>query len=177
MALLVCTACPEGCTDVLVSVFDLLMDFSLRYITKFLKLSEDLSHASAQFGHVDHPAGHVERLVDVWSPSLSFPPWTSTTRMNLDNRRMVSLTSPPQNQSLCLLYYFLVKFIIFYVLFSSFLFIVFDYKSYKYVIFVHEVRIDCLPLYFELKLFVLCRTFHCFLVSYPSKHASKSLDL
>ncbi|KAF3561858.1 hypothetical protein DY000_02016384 [Brassica cretica] len=34
MALLVRTACPEGCTDVLASVFDLLMDFSLRYITK-----------------------------------------------------------------------------------------------------------------------------------------------
>ncbi|KAF3540373.1 hypothetical protein F2Q69_00021276 [Brassica cretica] len=34
MALLVGTACPEGCTDVLASVFDLLMDFSLRYITK-----------------------------------------------------------------------------------------------------------------------------------------------
>ncbi|WZZ34341.1 hypothetical protein YC2023_017742 [Brassica napus] len=29
-----CTACPEDCTDVLASVFDLLMDFSLRYITK-----------------------------------------------------------------------------------------------------------------------------------------------
>ncbi|KAF3593338.1 hypothetical protein DY000_02021180 [Brassica cretica] len=34
MDLLVRTAYPEGCTDVLASVFDLLMDFSFRYITK-----------------------------------------------------------------------------------------------------------------------------------------------
>ena len=34
IALFVRPACPEGCTDVLTSVFDLLMDFSLRYITK-----------------------------------------------------------------------------------------------------------------------------------------------
>ena len=34
MAPLVRTTCPEDCTDVLASVFDLLMDFSLRYITK-----------------------------------------------------------------------------------------------------------------------------------------------
>ncbi|WZY93615.1 hypothetical protein YC2023_065944 [Brassica napus] len=34
MALFVRPACPEGCTDVLASVFDLLMDFSLGYITK-----------------------------------------------------------------------------------------------------------------------------------------------
>ncbi|KAF2549268.1 hypothetical protein F2Q70_00022393 [Brassica cretica] len=52
-----------------------------------LKLSEDLSHARTQFGHVDHPGSHMERPAGVWiipRASLSFPPWTSTTIMNLD---------------------------------------------------------------------------------------------
>ncbi|KAF2559064.1 hypothetical protein F2Q68_00016460 [Brassica cretica] len=56
LAVLVSTACPEGCTDVLASVTDPMMDFSLSYFTKgrLLKLSNDLSHTSTQLGRADH---------------------------------------------------------------------------------------------------------------------------
>ncbi|WZZ77458.1 hypothetical protein YC2023_098030 [Brassica napus] len=57
MALLVCPACPEGCTEVLASVSDPMMDFYLSYFTKtwILELSKDLFHNSKQLGSADHP--------------------------------------------------------------------------------------------------------------------------
>ncbi|KAF3495100.1 hypothetical protein DY000_02052061 [Brassica cretica] len=57
MARLVHPACPEGCTEVLASVSDPMMDFYLSYFTKtwVLELSKDLFHNSTQLGSADHP--------------------------------------------------------------------------------------------------------------------------
>ncbi|KAF2535906.1 hypothetical protein F2Q68_00021266 [Brassica cretica] len=85
MALLVRTACPEGCTDVLASVFDLLMDFSLRYITKegvsrFLKTCRTPLHilvkriirkfSSFMWNVRRHLYGVVASVKVVWSKSV-----------------------------------------------------------------------------------------------------------
>ncbi|KAF3578343.1 hypothetical protein DY000_02030854 [Brassica cretica] len=73
MALLVRPACPEGCSEVLASVSDPMMDFYLSYFTKawILELSKDLVHNSTQPGSADHsivqsvrvnnPTGRVDR--------------------------------------------------------------------------------------------------------------------
>ncbi|KAF3548750.1 hypothetical protein DY000_02010325 [Brassica cretica] len=55
MALLVRPACPEGCSEVLASVSDPMMDFYLSYFTKawILELSKDLFYNSTQLGSAD----------------------------------------------------------------------------------------------------------------------------
>ncbi|WZY86676.1 hypothetical protein YC2023_033060 [Brassica napus] len=60
---------------------------------------QDLSHDSTHLGQADHPnvqSVRVERLAGVWIiprvSTLSFPPWTSTTRMNIDSSLRVILT-------------------------------------------------------------------------------------
>ena len=95
MARLVHPACPEGCTEVLASVSDPMMDFYLSYFTKtwILELSKDLFHNSTQLGSADHPivqsvrVNHPTGRVNRPDHVLILTPSTSTTRMNLDTRR------------------------------------------------------------------------------------------
>nr|VDC96492.1 unnamed protein product [Brassica rapa] len=84
------TACTGDRTDDLASLFDPMMDFSLGYFSKarILKLSEDL-------GHVGHNSSVKDTRLAVriiLRPSFSLTPWTHPVRMNLDSRRMVTLT-------------------------------------------------------------------------------------
>lgn len=62
LALLVRTACPDDRTDVLASVVDSMIDFSLGHFSKerIFKLSEDLSHTKSQFVRERHPAGRTD---------------------------------------------------------------------------------------------------------------------
>ncbi|WZZ20553.1 hypothetical protein YC2023_121940 [Brassica napus] len=95
MALLVRPACPEGCTEVLALVTDPMMDFYLSYFTKawILELSKDLFHNTdhpiVQSVCFNQPRGRVDRPDHVLILTSS----TSTTRMNLDRRGEVTLTS------------------------------------------------------------------------------------
>lgn len=83
-----------------------------------LELSKDLFHTSTQLGpadhlivqsvRVNHPTGRVDRPDHV----LILTPSTSTTRMNLDRRR-VTLTNFHQNQQFGLINNYLIKCCIF----------------------------------------------------------------
>lgn len=61
------TACPYDHTDVLASVFDHILDFSLGHFSKamILSLSEDLSHTKAQFVRERHPADRTDHPAHV----------------------------------------------------------------------------------------------------------------
>ena len=96
MAFLVRPACLEGCPKGLASVSDPMMEFYLSYFTKawIIELCKDLFHNSTQLGSADRPIVQSVRFnqptgrVDRPDHVLILTPSTSTTRMNLDRRRI-----------------------------------------------------------------------------------------